>query len=137
MTTHLSTKGPGTVPVFRLERLNTDKTRKESGSVAEYHVYFELSGSPPADWRTIFTREWTELHIPHKVEVEGSFLILHCQLEEVTPAQLAILQKAVRNTNEAYGQFARAEATAVARREGRWQEERQKVEAIAALLHFD
>ncbi len=37
-----------------IERLNTDKTRRDIGSDMVHHVYFELSGHPAPEWISIF-----------------------------------------------------------------------------------
>jgi hypothetical protein len=131
-------KDESTTPDFdiRIERVNTDKTRKDSGSDTVYHVYFELSGHPPPEWRAIFTREWKALSPIEPAGVDGRFLVLHCQLHEVETIQLPALKKAVAVTNEKYRGYVQKEAGALERREEVRKQERDDVDAMAAPLHF-
>lgn len=130
-------RGPEYVaPDIHIERLNTDKTRKDIGVDAGYQVFFELSGSPAPEWKSMFSQDWIEMKLPYKTEVDGPFLVIHCQLKDVTPALLAAIQKAVTRANEAYRLFAQGEASAVTHREEEWAQERKDVEAVAASLHF-
>ena len=124
-------------PAVRIERLNTERTRKVSGSDTTYQVYFELSGRPQPEWGRIFEREWKGLNLTQKASVEGSFLVVHCQLEEVAATQFPSLKKVVAATNEAYEHYAQKEATALRGREDRWMQERKEVEALAASLRFE
>jgi hypothetical protein len=124
-------------PEIRIERLNTDKTRKDIGSDTVYHVYFELSGHPPPEWRSIFGREWKGLNLTQEADIDGAFLVLHCQLHEVAPTLLPALKKAVAATNEAYKQYAQKKAAALEHREDVWKQERNDVEAMAASLRFE
>ena len=122
---------------IRLERVNTDKTRLDIGSVTAYHVYFELSGHPPPEWCEIFDREWKALNLTAKADIDGGFLVVHCQLEEVAATQLPALKTALATTNMAYKEYAQKEATALENREDAWKQERDKVEAMASRLRFD
>jgi hypothetical protein len=127
---------PSTLDI-RIERVNTDKTRKDLGSDTVYHVYFELSGHPVPEWRAIFEREWKELSPTEKAGIDGKFLVLHCQLHEVETIELPALKKAVAATNEAYKLYEQREATALEQREEVRQKERDNVNDMAAPLHFD
>ena len=124
-------------PDIRIERMNTDKTRREVGSDVAYQVYFELSGIPAPEWRAIFFREWKAAGSPYHTELDGPFLVLHCSLHDMTPALLAALQKAAATANEQYHLFAQGEVTKVTRREEEWKQERSAVETVASTLHFD
>jgi hypothetical protein len=117
--------------------LNTEKTRKDFGSETVYHVYFELSGTPPPEWRNILEREWKGLNLTEEATTDGGFLLVHCRLDEVATTQLPGLKKAATATNEAYKQYARKEATLLEHREEVWKEERSNIEAMAASLRFD
>jgi len=132
-------EGPsmGSAPEIRIERLNTERTRKVSGSDTVYHAYFKLSGHPQPEWGRIFELEWKGLNLAQEAGVEGSFLVVHCQLEEVASTHLPALKKVVAATNEAYKRFAQKEATALWDREDRWRQERKDVNALAASLGFD
>lgn len=127
----------GSAPEIRIERLNTDKTRKDIASDNVYHVYFELSGHPPPEWTIIFGREWKALSLTHEAGIDGAFLVLHCQLHEVATTQLPALKKAVAAANEAYKRYAQKEATALGHREDVWKQERKDVDALATSLRFD
>lgn len=121
---------------IRIERLNTDKTRKDAGTNAAYQVFFELSGSPAPEWKRLFSIEWKESGLMHKADIDGPFLILQCQLPDVTPARLAALQKTVTAVNERYRQFAQGEASAATHRQEERQQERKNVEDVASSLHI-
>lgn len=122
---------------IRIERLNTDKTRKDLGSDKVYHIYFELSGNPPAEWRSIFGREWKLLNPAQEAAIEGAFLIIHCQLHDVALAQFPALKKAVAATNEAYRKYAQTEAKDIGLREDAWAQERKDVDDMATSLRFE
>lgn len=123
-------------PDIRIERMNTDKTRKVIGSEVEYEVFFDLSGTPAPEWRTIFFHAWMESGSSHHTELDGPFLVVRCPLREMTPVELAMLEKAVAMANKAYHSFAQGEVTAATRREEDWKQERKAVEAVASALHF-
>ncbi len=125
------------VPEILIVRLNTDKTRKDIGSDTVYHACFELSGHPPPEWTGIFGQEWKGLNLTQEAEIDGAFLVLHCQLHELATAQLPALKKAVAATNEAYKRYAQKEATALEHRQDVVKQERKDVDAMATLLRFD
>lgn len=124
-------------PDIRIERMNTDKTRKIAGSNVEYQIFFDLSGTPAHEWRTIFFREWTALGSPFHTELDGPFLVLSCPLHDMTPAQLTALQSVVMSANVQYHLFAQSESTSLLRREQEWKNERMAVETVASSLHFE
>jgi hypothetical protein len=116
--------------------MNTDKTRKTIGPADEYQIYFELSGTPAPEWRSLFFHEWKEMRSTHQVELDGPFLVLHSPLREMTPAALAKLERAAATANEAYHRYAQGEMTESMRREAERKQERQDVETVASSLHF-
>jgi hypothetical protein len=122
---------------IRIERVNTDKTRKDSGSDTVYHVYFELSGHPPPEWRDIFEREWMSVSPAEKAGIDGKFLVMHCQLHEVETTQLPALKKAVAATNQVYRLHVQNETTALEHREEVRKKERDDVDNMAAPLRFN
>ena len=85
----------------------------------------------------IFGREWKGLNLTQEADIDGAFLVLHCQLHEVAATQLPALKKAVAATNEAYKRYAQKEATALEHREDVWKQERKDVDAMATSLRFD
>ncbi len=122
---------------IRIERLNADKTRKDIGSETVYHVYFELSDSPPPEWRRIFAQEWNKLNQTQEANIDEAFLVLHCPLQEIAAAQLPALKKAVASSNEAYQRYSQEEATTLEHREDAWKQERKDVDTMATSLRFD
>ncbi len=122
---------------IRIQGLNTDKTRKDSGSDTVYHVYFELSAPPPPEWRNIFSLEWERLNLTQKAGIDGAFLVLHCRLPEVATTRLPALKKAVAAANEAYRLYAQEKETALAHREDVWRLERKDVDDLAKSLRFE
>ncbi len=137
MSEDLKEISKGSAPEIHIERMNTDKTRKDTGSETVYHVYFELSGHPPPEWTNIFGKEWQKLNPTQKAAIDGDFLVLHCQLDEVETTQLPVLKKAVAATNEAYSQYAQKEATDLEHREDAWKQERKEVDNMSNSLRFD
>lgn len=122
---------------IRLERVNTDKTRLDTGSETAYHVYFELSGHPPPEWRNIFERERKSVNPTYEADIDGAFLVLHCQLHEVATTALPILKRIVSATNDAYARYARTEAAALEGRRDARKQERADVDAMSAALRFE
>jgi hypothetical protein len=118
-------------------RMNTDKTRKDTGSETVYHVYFELSTDPPSEWKIFFGQEWTKLNLKESAEIDQTFLVLHCQLNEVPTSLLQALKKAVAATNAAYAQNVKKVAVDHKHRQDVWKQERADVEKMATLLRFD
>jgi hypothetical protein len=138
MTTTLTPRTDPTfiAPDIRIERMNTDKTRRVTGSDVEYQIFFELSGTPAPAWRTLFFKEWKDSRSIHHVELDGPFLVLHGPLREMTPAELAMMEKAVATANASYHRYAQDELTEMTRREQEWKDERTDVENVASTLHF-
>jgi hypothetical protein len=124
-------------PEIRIERVNTDKTRKDVGSDTVYHVYFELSAHPPAEWTIIFGREWKGLNRRQEAHLDGGFLVLHCELHDVATAQLPALKQVVASTNAVYRRYIEKESTDREHREDLWKQERKEVEAMASSLRFE
>ena len=122
---------------IRIVGLNTDKTRRTLGSYTVYQVYFELSGNPPLAWRDIFGREWKDLNPTQEAGIDGSFLVMHCPLQEIATRHLSALKKAVEGTNVAYKQFVRERVTQEEHRGDAWKQEREAVEDMAKLLQFE
>jgi hypothetical protein len=126
---------------IRIVGINTDKTRRMIGSETVYQVYFELSGTPPQGWRTVFEQEWKALNVGQplslqETSVERAFLIMQCPLQEVAK-HVPILKDAVASTNIAYDQYVLKQATELKGREDVWKDERKAVDDVAKSLHFD
>ncbi|MBP1648267.1 MAG: hypothetical protein H6Q30_1712 [Bacteroidetes bacterium] len=122
---------------IHIVRMNTDKTRKDTGSDTVYHVYFELSTDPPSEWKTFFGQEWTKLNVKGVAEIDQAFLVLHCQLNEVPASLLQALKMAVAATNAAYAQNVEKVAVDHKHRQDVWKQERTDVDKMASLLRFD
>jgi hypothetical protein len=137
MSDNLQNTSPDPASGIRIERLNTDKTRKDTGSESTYHAYFELSGQPTSAWRAIFEAEWKKLSPAREASIDRSFLVVHCRLDEIAGTQLPALQKAVTATNEAYKQYAQKEATDLEHREDAWKQERKDVDTLSSSLRFE
>lgn len=121
---------------IRIVGFNTDKTRRVDGSYTGYHVYLELSGTPPQAWREICGREWNDLNQSLGVEIDGRFLVIQCPLLEI-PLHLPFLMKAVDATNEPYNRYVREQAMEEEHQGDVWKEERKAVEDIAETMRFD
>ena len=122
---------------IRIVALNIERTRRALGSYTAYQVYFGLSGNPPLAWRDIFGREWKDLNPTQEAGIDGSFLVMHCPLQEIPTRHLPALTKAVQATNVAYKQFAREQVTEEERRGDVWKQERKAVEDMAKSLRFE
>lgn len=137
MSEHFKDTSTEADPDIWIERVITEKTRKDFGSETVYHVYFKLSGHPPPGWRNMFGEEWKRLNLSQRTSIDGPFLVLHCQLPEVAGTLLPALKKAVAATGEAYKRYAQKEAIALDRRKEAWNQERKDVETMASSLRFD
>lgn len=124
-------------PDIRIVRMNTDKTRKASGSDTMYEVYFELSASPVPAWRDIFGPKWKELNPTYEAGIDGNFLFVRCPLQEIAGTQLPLLERAVTATDEMYRVFAQEQVIAEGNRVDAWKQERKGVDEIAESLHFE
>ena len=127
---------------IRIVGMNTEKTRRTDNADARYHIYFELSGSPPQTWKDLFQREWKTLN-PTKPElwqeasIDRKFLVIHCPLSEIATVHLPLLKKAVAAANATYRQFEQEQSAEQARRDDVWTQERKIVEDVAKSLRFD
>lgn len=128
---------PSSIPEIRIVGLNTDKTRRTLGSTTVYQVYFELSGTPPSQWREIFGRKWKELNLTQEAGLDGRFLVMHCPLQEVATTHLPALKKAVEATNIAYRQYTKDQVAEEERKADVWKQERKTVENMAKSLTFE
>jgi hypothetical protein len=122
---------------IRIARLNTDKTRKVLGSHTVYQVFFELSESPPWEWRDIFGREWKNLNPKEEAVIDGKFLVIHSPLQEIAAMYLPALKTAVADTNVEFEQYVQEQITAGKRKAEAWKEERKAVEEVAGSLQFE
>lgn len=123
---------------MRIVRLDNDKTRRVDGSDRVYDVYFEMEGSAPQSWGTIFEGEWKLLNVAHPdlwqaARVDRSFLIMRCPLDDVVALHLPFLKKAVATTNVKYAQYARVIAKERSAQRLIWERESSAVEAVARL----
>jgi hypothetical protein len=121
---------------IRIERLNAENTRLINGSYTRYHVYFELSGTPPPLWREIFERELRNLDPGQEATVDGRFLVMLSPLDEIAATRLAVLKKAVAETNGAYRKHIQEGAEVREHRNRGSDEERKVVDDLADSLDF-
>jgi hypothetical protein len=138
---HASTSPTEAAPDIRIVRLNSDKTRKTPRSDTVYQVYFELSGTPPQAWGSIFEGEWkilnpTQPHLWQAASIDGGFLLMHCPLREIA-AHLPLLKRAVSAANKIYGEHLQQEAAEQEREEDVWKQERKAVDDVAGSLDFE
>ncbi|MGA9363483.1 MAG: hypothetical protein WBW16_03855 [Bacteroidota bacterium] len=129
------------IPDIWIVGLNRDKTRKTNDSDTVYQVYFELSGTPPLEWRNIFEDEWKALNpiqprLWQEASIDRAFLVMHCPLREIAATHFPVLKKAVTQTNETYRQYAQEQATEHEHRVDVWKHERKAVDEMAESLHF-
>lgn len=136
---------------IRIVGVNREKTRKTSEPVVQagsggpgvrYHVYFELSETPPQAWGRIFEEEWKLLNpgepqLWQAANVDRIFLVLRCPLKEVATKHLPVLHKAVAATNKTYKQSIQQQATEQELREDVWKQERKTVDDMADSLNFE
>jgi hypothetical protein len=121
---------------IRIIRTNTDKTRKDAGSDTIYHIYFELSGHPPAEWVRLFDREWAAQQHQHEAEIDGGFLVLHSPLRDVSESTAKDLETIVAVINDRYDVYARENGLAREHREDLWKHERDEVETMSKSIKF-
>jgi len=87
-------------------------------------------------WIDMFGRKWKDLNSTQEAGIDGTFLVMHCPLQEIATTHLPALKKAVEATNVAYKQYAREQVAEQKRRADVWKEERKTVEDIAKSLQF-
>ncbi len=129
-------------PEVRIVGVNTDKTRRKSGSETLYRVYFTLSENPPNVWRSLFAEDWKALgkikpQLQHEANIDGAFLSIDCLLVEVADILLPALKQAVAATNTSYTDFVRQEGREKTRKENVWKDERAAVDQMARPLKFE
>jgi len=73
----------------------------------------------------------------YEADIDGGFLVLHCQLHEVATTALPVLKRIVAATNEAFQRSVQTEATALEHRQEVWKQERKDVEAMSKSLQFE
>ncbi|MDP9113131.1 MAG: hypothetical protein M3O20_05560 [Acidobacteriota bacterium] len=111
---------------------------------ALYSVPFRLSRPAPADWGTLFTRNWDHprefgtMHRPGIARVYGDRLYLErTTIEEVERAHKATLAVVLEDTNKTYGEYVQKRAAEEARERAERDERRKSVEEAAKRIKFD
>ncbi len=132
---------PPTDTDIQIVCLNTDKTRPAGRSKGAYDIYFDLSPTPPAVWRSIFNAEWKGMNpgAPQmwgRVGVNNKFLVLQSTLSEIAGKYLPLLRKAVAAANVSFARYTQNAAAAQEDRENVWKEERARVDRVAGSLLF-
>jgi hypothetical protein len=128
---------PLTETGIHIVRLNTDKTRRTSGSTTVYQVYFELSDNPALGWRDIFAREWKSVNPEEEAIIDRKFLVVNCPISEIGSKYLPSLKVAVDASNVGFKQYSLNQAAEEKRKADVWKKERKIVEDVAGTLHFD
>lgn len=81
------------------KRTNNPDTRK-----AMFDVYLELSASPPHEWNQLFAyeRSFARHTMWRTAQLEGSYIVVHCPIDEVSKYHLPDLKQDVANVNQKY-----------------------------------
>jgi TIR domain len=104
-----------------------------------YHVYFELSDRPPPEWCQMFEaeRELPRHAMWRRAWVEGKYVVVHCEPEEVEAHHLADLKEDVATSNQKYREHLKQEADARVLAAARGRTEEEVVLRMLGNLRFD
>lgn len=104
-----------------------------------YHIHFELSDRPPPEWCQLFEaeREVPRHTMWRRAWVEGKYVVVHCEPEEVEACHLADLKEDVATSNQKYREHLKREADARARAATRGRTEEEVVLRMLGNLKFD
>jgi hypothetical protein len=130
-STTTTTPGPDTLVGFddiRILGIDSNRLYRPDPQKALYHVYFELSSSPPMEWTQIFDaeRRFPRHTIWRRAWVEDKYIVVHCAPAEVKQYHLNDIKQDVGNANSKYREFLRrlaVERAKEAQHEAREQEQ--------------
>lgn len=124
---------------IRIIGVDNDKLYKPDPQKLLYHVYFELSASPPAEWAQIFEaeRRFPRHTMWRRAWMEGRHIVVHCVPDEVKKYHLNDIKLDVTNSNSKYREHLRRVAEAEARKALKEEKEQQDLDAALGGLDFD
>jgi hypothetical protein len=104
-----------------------------------YHVYFELSDRPAAEWCQFFEaeREFPRHTMWRRAWIEGKYVVVHCEPEEVEAHHMNDIRQDVATSNAKYREHLKRDADARARELARGREEEEEVLRTLAKVKFD
>lgn len=124
---------------IRILGVDSNRLYRPDPQKALYHVYFELSTSPPQEWSQIFEaeRRFPRHTMWRRAWIEGRYIIVHCVPDEVKKYHLNDIKQDVTNSNAKYREYLRRVATEEARHAQREAEEQRHINNALGGLDFD
>lgn len=123
---------------IKIVRVDKDQTYQPDPGRSLYHVHFELSTAPPAEWVAIFDaeRRFPRHSMWRNAWVEDRYVVVHCPLAEVKAHHAADIATDVASTNAKYREHLHQAATRVARESSRHLQEKAKIDSALDGLQF-
>jgi len=141
-TSATTTPGPETLVGFddvRILGIDNQRLYRPDPQKALYHVYFELSASPPQDWAQIFDaeRRFPRHTMWRRAWIEGKYIVVHCVPEEIKKYHLNDIKQDVNSSNQKYRENLRRVAESQARQAHRETQEQIRLNEALDGLSFD
>jgi hypothetical protein len=102
-------------------------------------IYLTLSGLPPADWQTIFSRGHgvARRTVWREARIEGSCILIDCAPEEFEQQHLDYLKEDVKNTNKKFRLLMTQRYEEATRQLQAEQTARERLQDLQNILEFD
>lgn len=113
--------------------MDADRTRKDEQSALHY-AFLSLAPKPTAAWTKDFNETW-EQHfymMKRRAVVQGDGIVVHCVLDELNDGLATELEKIVGEVNERQRALAAQARDEEERAKKAEQEERTRIEEVAA-----
>jgi len=97
---------------IKIFEIDENRTYKPDDTKALFNVYLKLSSQPSYDWQKIFEaeRKFPRHTMWRRAWIDGSYIVIHCGLEEIEKFHLDDLQEDVNNSNKKYRDYLTEEA---------------------------
>jgi len=124
---------------IRIVGLDNNRLYRPDPQKALYHVYLELSSSPPMEWSQIFDaeRRFPRHTMWRRAWVEERYVVVHCVPNEVKQFHLNDIKQDVANSNAKYREFLRRVAQEEARQANREAQEQERLNEAFDGLDFN
>jgi hypothetical protein len=90
--------------------LDTSRTRPSPNAPERRMFYFKLSVAPPEEAVELFDRTWTVPRgaVWRQVKIEGDYLLIDCQPQEVVNVYLSAIKRDLRTACKRYNKLMKA-----------------------------
>lgn len=114
------------------------RTHNPNPQLGIYHVYLQLSATPPHQWVEFFEAErgFPRHSMWRRAWIEGNCIVIACGLDEIKRYHLADLREDVQKSNTLYRQFLVQQDLQRARQAQQETEERKRVKSALSDLDF-